>query len=85
MPMRLTDQQLPDTFYDWYEKLTGHGRSGDIVTHCRRELMHAVWALLLDAEFLEAYEHGIVIELPDHIERRVYSRMFTYSADYPEK
>lgn len=47
--------------------------------------MHAVWALLLDAEFMHAYKHGIVIECPDGISRRFYPRIFTYSADYPEK
>lgn len=47
--------------------------------------MHAVWALLLDEEFMHAYEHGIIIECPDGISRRFYPRIFTYSADYPEK
>ena len=47
--------------------------------------MHAIWTCILDAEFLEAYEHGIVIECPDGIFRRFYPRLFTYSADYPEK
>lgn len=47
--------------------------------------MHAIWALLLDEEFLHAYVHGIVITCADGITRRVYPRIFTYSADYPEK
>ncbi|KAJ7777634.1 hypothetical protein DFH07DRAFT_976756 [Mycena maculata] len=47
--------------------------------------MHAIWRLLLDDEFLEAYEHGIVIECQDGVFRRFYPRIFTYSADYPEK
>jgi hypothetical protein len=47
--------------------------------------MHAIWRLLLDDDFLEAYEHGIVIECQDGIFRRFYPRIFTYSADYPEK
>lgn len=47
--------------------------------------MHAVWQLLLDDEFMEAYEHGIVITFADGIARRVFPRIFTYSADYPEK
>jgi hypothetical protein len=47
--------------------------------------MHAVWELLLDDEFLHAYTYGIVIMCRDGIERRVYPRIFTYSADYPEK
>jgi hypothetical protein len=40
---------------------------------------------MLDDEFLHAYEHGVVLECIDGIRRRVYPRIFTYSADYPEK
>ena len=47
--------------------------------------MHEVWRLLLDEEFLHAYKHGIVLMCADGIQRRVYPRIFTYSADYPEK
>jgi hypothetical protein len=54
-------------------------------THCRRELFHACWNILLDAEFIYAYRHGIVLMCPDGILRRVFPRIFTYSADYPEK
>ncbi|KAF7359835.1 hypothetical protein MVEN_00708900 [Mycena venus] len=77
--------QLPDDFFDWYKDQTGHSPSADVLTHCRRELMHAIWKKLLDGEFLEACKHGIVIECPDGILRRFYFRFFTYSADYPEK
>jgi hypothetical protein len=47
--------------------------------------MHAVWKHLLDDEFLHAYRYGIVLVCPDGVRRRVYPRLFTYSADYPEK
>jgi len=47
--------------------------------------MQAVWRFLLDAEFTHAYEHGIVIKFPNGIFRRVFPRIFTYAADYPEK
>jgi len=47
--------------------------------------MHKIWELLLDPEFLHAYEHGIVVKCADGIVRRVFPRFFTYSADYPEK
>lgn len=40
---------------------------------------------MLDDDFLKAYEHGIVIRCGDGVLRRVYPRIFTYSADYPEK
>ncbi|KAI0037921.1 hypothetical protein FA95DRAFT_1585536 [Auriscalpium vulgare] len=65
--------------------LTGLPPPDDIITHCRRELMHAVLKLMLDDAFLEAYQHGIVIKCPDGVTRRIYPRLFTYSADYPEK
>lgn len=55
------------------------------MTHCARELMHEQWKILLDDEFLEAWKHGLVILCPDGLLRRFYPRIFTYSADYPEK
>lgn len=55
------------------------------ITHLKRELMHAIWLILLDDEFMEAYEHGIIVKCADGIIRRVFPRFFTYSADYPEK
>jgi hypothetical protein len=81
----IPQSQLPDTFHDYFQKLTGSAPSADVLTHCRRELMHAIWRLLLDDEFLKAYEHGIVIECEDGVLRRFYPQIFTYSADYPEK
>ena len=67
-------------------ELTGDGLSADVSTHCRRELIHAVWANLLDDDFLYANcEHGNIILCPDGTSRRFYQRVFTYSADYPEK
>ncbi|KAJ3749801.1 hypothetical protein EV360DRAFT_97728 [Lentinula raphanica] len=56
-----------------------------LLTHCRRELMHAVWRFLLDDEFLDAWKYGIVIRCHDGVSHRFYPRIFTYSADYPEK
>ncbi|KAF8585213.1 hypothetical protein K439DRAFT_1646676 [Ramaria rubella] len=44
-----------------------------------------IWALLLDEEFLIAYKQGIVILCADGVLHRVFLRLFTYSADYPEK
>ncbi|KAF4601473.1 hypothetical protein EYR40_004841 [Pleurotus pulmonarius] len=77
--------KLPDTFFEFVHTLTGEGPTTDLLTHARRELMHAVWRELLDNEFIHAYKHGIVIECADGIQRRFYPRLFTYSADYPEK
>ena len=78
---------MPDTFHEHASRnhAKWNTQKKDILTHCRRELMHEVWKVLLDDEFLEAYMYGIVIKCVDGIERRVYPRIFTYSADYPEK
>ena len=64
---------------------SGAKPSDALLTHCNREFFHAQWHILLDDEFLEAYEHGIVITCQDEVKRRIYPRIFTYSADYPEK
>lgn len=47
--------------------------------------MHGALRLLLDDEFVEAYKHGIVVDCADGLRRRLFPRIFTYSADYPEK
>jgi hypothetical protein len=59
--------------------------SATVLTHCKRELMHAIWMILMDDDFVKAVEYGIVLEFADGILRRVFLRLFTYSADYPEK
>ena len=63
----------------------GEAASAPTMTHLKRELMHAVWDLLLDNKFMQAYEHGIVLKCADGVIRQIYPRIFTYSADYPEK
>ena len=78
---------FPDSFQDelgaFHQKWDTQQKA--VLTHCRRELMHEVWKLLFDDEFLHAYQYGIVTQCYDGIERRIYPRIFTYSADYPEK
>ncbi|KAI1789115.1 hypothetical protein LXA43DRAFT_923997 [Ganoderma leucocontextum] len=77
---------LPDRIQDFIrERNDGKPASGALLTHCRRELFHAAWEMLLDDEFVEAYKHGIVVDCIDGVRRRLYPRIFTYSADYPEK
>lgn len=80
----LTFLQLPDTIQDFVRK-AGKGASDQLLAHCRRELFHASWKLILDDEFVQAYKHGIVLDCADGIRRHIYPRIFTYSADYPEK
>jgi hypothetical protein len=80
-------RKLPDSFKDFATTQTAGGKapSSALLTHCERELFHAQWKIILDDEFLEAWKHGIVILCADGVKRRVYPRIFTYSADYPEK
>ena len=47
--------------------------------------MQGVWKLLLNDQFIDAYTHGMEIKCADGVIRQVYPRLFTYSADYPEK
>ena len=47
--------------------------------------MQKIWMLLLDDDFVAAWRSGILIQCGDGILRRIFPRIFTYSADYPEK
>ncbi|KJA25469.1 hypothetical protein HYPSUDRAFT_94104, partial [Hypholoma sublateritium FD-334 SS-4] len=79
-------QKIPPEFKDFAAlHWGGKGPSDAFLTHCQREFLHAQWKELLDDDFLEAYEHGVVIECCDGVKRRFYLRIFAYSADYPEK
>ncbi|KIY66228.1 hypothetical protein CYLTODRAFT_355360 [Cylindrobasidium torrendii FP15055 ss-10] len=75
---------LTDAFEDFLNSLN-ISKTSSLMTFCRRELFHAVWKILLDDDFIHAYRHGIVIKCRDGITRRIYPRIFSYSADYPEK
>jgi hypothetical protein len=60
--------QLPDNIQDFISQIVGGAAGkGPLLTHCHRKLIQAVWGLLLDEEFMEAYKHGIVIECADGI------------------
>ncbi len=57
----------------------------EVMKFLRRDLYQHIWSLLLDDEFMNAYKHGTVIKCADGVVRRLFPRIFTYSADYPEK
>ncbi|KAG8726976.1 hypothetical protein FRC10_006587, partial [Ceratobasidium sp. 414] len=76
---------LPDAIEEAILKLHGKSPTNALLTHLRRELMQAVWKALLDDEFVHAWFNGVVIKCADGIMRRVFPRIITYSADYPEK
>jgi hypothetical protein len=78
--------QLSDTFKDFLKDLNG-GRvpSDALFSHCVRELFQGQWAVLLDDELIDTMKNGIVLRCPDGEFRCFYPRVFTYSADYPER
>lgn len=79
---QLDEEKLQDF---WFQRTDGDGVPPENVTQCRRELIQAIWRkLMADPEFREAYRNGIVVKCWDGIERRLFPRIFTYSADYPE-
>ncbi|KAF8231554.1 hypothetical protein L208DRAFT_1469280 [Tricholoma matsutake] len=77
---------LPDSIDEFFMEFAAtSSQRSTLKTHCQRELLQEVWRLLLDDEFLHAYEHGIVLTCADGIQQQVYPCLFTYSANYPEK
>lgn len=77
---------LPKQIQDIYVAVFGMFASSGVITHLKRELIHAVLlVVLLNPEFIEAYREGILITCVDNIIRRYFPRFLTYSADYPEK
>ncbi|KAG9093781.1 hypothetical protein FRC06_011376 [Ceratobasidium sp. 370] len=78
-------EQLPNEVREKITQLhNGKPPSEALLTHLRRELMHEVWNHLLDDDFVDAWKNGVVITCADGIKRRVFPRILTYSADYPE-
>jgi hypothetical protein len=57
-----------------------------MMSHCRRELFQALMKLiLLDEEFITACQDGILVTCSDGVLRRIFLRLMSYSADYPER
>ena len=78
--------QLSDSFKDYVTGRTG-GKvpPNGFMAHLNREVFHAQWVIILDDELLKAIIEGIEIICSDGVRRRFFIRIFTYSADYPEK
>lgn len=77
--------QIPDALKDEYKRVYGTAISEEGLRFCKRELFARIWLLLLDDKFMEAYRNGIVVICGDGVARRLFPRIFAYSADYPEK
>lgn len=80
-----SDLQLPDDIQDAYMAIYQRAPSSATLTHLKRELIHAVYELILNSKFVNAYKEGLVITCYDGIKRRLFPRLLTYSGDYPEK
>lgn len=78
-------RKLPATFQEFISQHSGKKASSVMMAQCRRELMHAVLKNLLSEEFKTAWRNGLVLTCGDGIKRRLFPRILTYSADYPEK
>ncbi|KAF9058027.1 hypothetical protein BJ165DRAFT_1521351 [Panaeolus papilionaceus] len=54
---------LPEAFNGFVESFHPKWKSqkGQILTHCKRELLQEVWRSLLDSDFVNAYKYGIVV------------------------
>ncbi|THV02869.1 hypothetical protein K435DRAFT_962835 [Dendrothele bispora CBS 962.96] len=76
---------LPDLIKDKYFEIYGAHPNEDVMRFLKRELIHAIYFLLLDDEFRDAYLNGLLVTCADGILRRLFPRFFSYSADYPEK
>ena len=70
-----------------YKAVYDCAANATVLTFLKRELFHAIWSHLLtdDCDFVNAYVFGIVVQCADGVSRRLFPRLFTYSADYPEK
>ena len=77
--------KLSSQFQDFYTEMYNIAASSDIITYCKRELIHLIWLLILDDDFMHAYVHGLEHKFIDGVLRLVFPRLFTYAADYPEK
>jgi hypothetical protein len=56
------------------------------MSHCRRELFQELMHLiLLNEEFVNACREGLLICCSDGVVRRIFLRLMSYSADYPER
>lgn len=90
-PSILTTQQVAfiphmgSDIQEVYQKHFKIAATKHVLKYLKRCIHNSVPDLLLDEDLLHAYEHGIIIKCSDGITRRVFPRIFVYSADYPEK
>ncbi|KAE9387588.1 hypothetical protein BT96DRAFT_960362 [Gymnopus androsaceus JB14] len=77
--------KLPDNFHDFYKEHYNTAPTEAVLTHVRREILQSIYGLIFDNKFMEAYDHGLVLKCANIVQRCLFPRLFTYSADYIEK
>ena len=85
LSLKLIMRQLPGALLEYYESVHGTPPTDAIIAFLKHELAQQIWLLLLDKRFMDAYRNGIVVLCGDGIMRRLFLRIFMYTADYPEK
>ncbi|KAF7323811.1 hypothetical protein MKEN_00602400 [Mycena kentingensis (nom. inval.)] len=77
---------LPDNLEELYVQHYEERMPDHLLAFLKRELFHLVWELMLDDDFVEAWDHGMrVDECWDHLRRCLFLRFPTYGADYMDK
>jgi hypothetical protein len=56
-----------------------------VLRFCKREYIQAILQILMNKDFIDAYENGIVSQFADGIFRRGFLRIVFHSGDYPKK
>jgi len=77
--------KLPDKIQDFYQEWYKTTAMAATLTHCKRELMHVIFSLLINDRFVDAYQHGLVLNCGDGHRRRLFPRILMYLADYISK
>jgi hypothetical protein len=78
-------RKLLDTIQDVYQKEYNTTATAATLTHCKRELIHAIFSIILNDRFVDVYENGFILECGDGHRCRLFPHILMYSADYPEK
>lgn len=77
--------QLPSELITFLTNRLGKVPSSTLLAHLKQELFQAVWRLLLNDAFVKAHKEGVDMMCGDGIQRLLFLRVFTYSADCPER
>ncbi|KAI0753029.1 hypothetical protein C8Q80DRAFT_1217334 [Daedaleopsis nitida] len=72
------------TIHQAYVEAYGEPPSAAILRLLKQDLMQHIWLLLLDTDFMHAVRHSMLVKCGDGIIQRIFPRIFTYMADYPE-